>query len=241
MKKVLLVLLVALLIVVTTSSVATAETITGARAVADVEIETFVQELCLLNSEGNKADIVNFIKSKFRQALGEDDDIDSGASKVTEDYFSVEGYSFWNIVARISNNTSNKQIVIGAHYDVLNGEGAADNAVGVAALYSTMKLLAANASRLPYNITFVAFDGEEYGLLGSQHFVSSYLSADQLLNTLVMFNIDSIALGDNLYLMCEGRQHSFQSFFALLKRYNYCFSYVYHLSLLLACIFPMSL
>lgn len=204
MKRVLLIILIALLLVVTTSSVVSAETITPRATITDAEIDSFVQELCQLNAAGNKADIVNFIEGKFREALGEDEDISSDDSNVEKDLFGANEESFLNIVARINKDTSTKQIVIGAHYDVVKGEGAADNAVGVAALYATMKLLAGSISQLPYNITFVAFDGEEYGLLGSSYYVSS-LSADELHNTLVMFNIDSIALGDHLYLMCENK------------------------------------
>lgn len=168
------------------------------------EIDKFVQELCALNAEGNKVEIIDFLVGKFREAFGEGTDVTETESNVQESSFSHNGSSYCNIVARLVKDGSNKQIVIGAHYDSINGEGAADNAVGVAALYLTMKTLAANVDKIPFNITFVAFDGEEQGLLGSQHFVSK-LSAEQLVNTLIMFNIDSIALGDNLYLMCENK------------------------------------
>lgn len=72
-------------------------------------------------------------------------------------------------------------IVIGAHFDHIGslGErfypGADDNASGVAAL---LELAQAFAQRyrekgdLGHNIVFVAFDGNNYSLLGSTHFVS---------------------------------------------------------------------
>lgn len=215
MKKSLLVILIVLLVILTVgSSVSFAEeqVIPTADLPTDnsenPEIQAFVKELCALNAEGNKSgnkeEIRKYLVEKFRSALGEPADIATAESNVKEDYFTNDGNAYWNIVARLVKDDTAKQIVIGAHYDVTNGEGAADNVVGVAVLYQTIKTLVANAS-IPCNITFVAFDGEENGLLGSKHFVSK-MSAEQLLNTLVMFNIDSIALGDNVYLMCENKR-----------------------------------
>lgn len=72
-------------------------------------------------------------------------------------------------------------IVIGAHFDHIGSleerfyPGADDNASGVAAL---LELAQAFAQRyrekgdLGHNIVFVAFDGNNYSLLGSRHFVS---------------------------------------------------------------------
>jgi hypothetical protein len=76
-------------------------------------------------------------------------------------------------------------IVIGAHYDHLGrgGEGslapdevgavhpgADDNASGVAAVLGLARAFAA-VGRTPRTLVFVAFAGEEMGLLGSSHFV----------------------------------------------------------------------
>ena len=165
----------------------------------NAEVKEFVKELCELNAQGNKADKVDYLVTKFREAL------DSSAldSEVTTAPFIDGDGNYCNIVARLKKDNSLKQIIVGAHYDAIGGEGAGDNAVGVAALYYTMKLLA-SANDIPYNVTFVAFDGEENGLLGSRHFVDR-LSAEQAVNTLVMFNIDSIALGEDVYLMCENK------------------------------------
>ncbi len=70
-----------------------------------------------------------------------------------------------------------RYIVVSAHYDhvgVMDGEiynGADDNASGVA----TMLALAAELKRTPpeHSVIFVAFDGEESGLLGAKHFVEA--------------------------------------------------------------------
>jgi Zn-dependent M28 family amino/carboxypeptidase len=71
----------------------------------------------------------------------------------------------------------NRYIVVTAHYDhvgMYGGEiynGADDNASGVA----TMLALAEELKRNPpeHSVLFVAFDGEERGLLGAKHFVEA--------------------------------------------------------------------
>jgi Zn-dependent M28 family amino/carboxypeptidase len=61
-------------------------------------------------------------------------------------------------------------IVVGAHYDsVPNTPGADDNASAVASMLHIAQNI--NLS----NVCFVAFNGEECGLLGSREFVKSYL------------------------------------------------------------------
>ena len=70
-----------------------------------------------------------------------------------------------------------KYIVIGAHYDhlgVINDtiyNGADDNASGTAALLLLTKYFKIHQPK--YTIIFAAFDAEELGLHGSQHFVAS--------------------------------------------------------------------
>lgn len=90
-----------------------------------------------------------------------------------------------NVLGYINNN-ANKTIVIGAHYDHLGfgaegslyrGEakdihnGADDNASGVAVMLNlASKLKQANTGN---NYLFMAFSGEELGLLGSNYFVKN--------------------------------------------------------------------
>jgi hypothetical protein len=79
-------------------------------------------------------------------------------------------------------------IVVGAHYDHLGlGEkfaldpgavgqphnGADDNASGTAGVLSLARVLGRDAAKLRRGVIFVAFAGEELGLLGSAHFVKN--------------------------------------------------------------------
>jgi aminopeptidase YwaD len=96
-----------------------------------------------------------------------------------------------NVVGIIEGNDpvlKKEFIIIGAHYDHLGmgGEGsgsrapdkpavhngADDNASGTAGVIELAQKLAANRSKLKRSIVFVAFTGEEMGLLGSKEFVN---------------------------------------------------------------------
>lgn len=65
--------------------------------------------------------------------------------------------------------TSDETILVLAHYDAWFG-GAADNTSGTAALLRAAELLAED--EMQRSVTFLAVDGEELGLLGSQAFVA---------------------------------------------------------------------
>ena len=96
-------------------------------------------------------------------------------------------------------------IVLGAHYDHVGfggrfsttpertGEihnGADDNASGVAALIEMARSAAADRTRFPRTLVFVAFAGEERGLLGSLHYTME--PAMPLDDTVAMINLDMI-------------------------------------------------
>jgi hypothetical protein len=96
-------------------------------------------------------------------------------------------------------------IVIGAHYDHVGlggrfsmapertGEihnGADDNASGTSAVIEIAKAAVADPSRFPRTIVFVAFAGEERGLLGSAHYANNPVVP--LSNTVAMIDLDMV-------------------------------------------------
>jgi hypothetical protein len=93
---------------------------------------------------------------------------------------------------------SRQPVVIGAHYDHLGidpsgeiFEGADDNASGVAILLEVAaKLSATFAPQRP--IVFVAFTGEEAGLLGSEHFVQAPAGGYATDQIYAMVNLDGV-------------------------------------------------
>jgi hypothetical protein len=100
-------------------------------------------------------------------------------------------------------------IVLGAHYDHLGyggvnsaapGEmaihhGADDNASGTAMLVEVARMLRERGP-FPRSVLFVAFSGEERGLLGSAHYTAN--AAVPLADTVAMVNLDMVGrLTDN--------------------------------------------
>ncbi len=100
--------------------------------------------------------------------------------------------------------TSGKQILLGAHYDNApssdtldrtNLEGTNDNASGVGVLLELAQRLSAVTT---HTVKFIFFGAEEIGLVGSSYYANS-LSQQDISNTLVMVNLDSLIFGDKMY------------------------------------------
>lgn len=152
----------------------------------------------------NQRYAASWLKTKFEELLPTDPNVSVAVTDASNDDFSTV-----NVVVKLKSSVSDgKQIVVGAHYDaVSNSQGAGDNASGIAAMYLTLKSVSSawTSSKLPYDLVFLAFGGEEQGLVGSYSYVSA-MNDKQLSETLLMINIDSIGFGDNLYLHCENKR-----------------------------------
>ncbi|HQU45372.1 MAG TPA: M20/M25/M40 family metallo-hydrolase [Pirellulales bacterium] len=99
---------------------------------------------------------------------------------------------------------ADETIVVGAHYDHLGmgGEGslaagvqevhngADDNASGTAALIEVARRLASRTEKLPRRVVFLAFTGEERGLIGSARYCRDPLVP--LDKTVAMLNMDMV-------------------------------------------------
>lgn len=108
-----------------------------------------------------------------------------------------------NIVAE-RKGTSGKQIIIGAHYDTApssstldrsNLQGTNDNASGVGVLLELAQQLETDTNN---TVKFILFGAEEVGLIGSEYYASN-MSEDEVNNTIVMVNLDSLIVGDKMY------------------------------------------
>ncbi|MEM9807059.1 MAG: M28 family peptidase [Cyanobacteria bacterium P01_D01_bin.56] len=86
--------------------------------------------------------------------------------------FTLRGQQHHNLCLNLPGRTELAPVVVGAHYDTVPGcPGADDNATGVAVLLELARHFATQPSRRPVHL--VAFDLEEYGLLGSQAYVKT--------------------------------------------------------------------
>jgi len=93
---------------------------------------------------------------------------------------------------------SSKQIIVGAHYDSVSvGRGVDDNASGVGVLLEVAEVL--KNIPTPYSIVFIAFGAEETGLRGSNYYAANMTPAE-IKNTIGMINMDSLAVGDKMYV-----------------------------------------
>ncbi|MBT2681967.1 M20/M25/M40 family metallo-hydrolase [Bacillus sp. ISL-35] len=102
-----------------------------------------------------------------------------------------------NVIA-YKKGKSSKQIIVGAHSDsVKTGKGADDNASGVGVMLEAAHVLQKVST--PYSIVFIAFGAEEGGLNGS-NFYASQMTAAEINNTVGMINLDSLAVGDKMYV-----------------------------------------
>ncbi len=100
----------------------------------------------------------------------------------------IEKSSTFNVVAKLAAaSPGGRPAIVGAHYDHLGlggpyslapdksepHHGADDNASGVAALLEIARSLSAKKDALPRDVIFVAFSGEESGVLGSSALVAA--------------------------------------------------------------------
>ncbi|BBD58483.1 peptidases M20 and M28 [Nostoc sp. HK-01] len=103
--------------------------------------------------------------------------------------FVVRGKTCNNLILNLSSQTIGKHqdlppILIGAHYDAVPGTpGADDNATGVAVLLELARKFAAEPAKYPLRL--VAFDMEEYGLLGSTEYASLLHQQQQSLRLMI--------------------------------------------------------
>jgi aminopeptidase YwaD len=103
---------------------------------------------------------------------------------VESDYFSYRGKNFRNIIARQSAQRGGSLIILGAHFDSVQGSpGADDNASGVAVLLETARLLA--RTRVRSQVLFCAFNLEELNMIGSGYFAKKLKSAGSKIDAMI--------------------------------------------------------
>ena len=129
-----------------------------------------------------------------------------GAAIDYTEFLSLSRKTVRNIVGILpgSDDARDEQaIVLGAHYDhvglggrfssspELTGEihnGADDNASGVASIIEIARAAAADRTRFPRSLVFVAFAGEERGLFGSAYYARNPVIPDMV----AMINLDMV-------------------------------------------------
>ena len=126
-----------------------------------------------------------------------------------------------NVIGMVPGELADSYIVFTAHYDHLGmmGKktmfpGASDNASGTAMILSLAQYFAEHPSK--YSIVFIAFAGEEAGLIGSEYFVNNPLM--DLKSIRFLINIDIMGDAQNGIAVVNGVQHEQE--FQLLSSLN---------------------
>lgn len=150
----------------------------------------------------------NYIAARFA-ALGLEPAVDGGFFQVLDLASATQthtpGGSGRNVLGLLPGSDpdlARSVVVIGAHYDHLGfgefgstgetGEihnGADDNASGVSVMLEAARILA-TGPRPSRSVLFIAFTGEELGLVGSSHYARN--PAFPLTRTLAMVNLDMV-------------------------------------------------
>lgn len=146
----------------------------------------------------------------------------SGDLKVNIEASFVKNYQSQNVIAHIpAKKKCAKTIVFTAHYDHLGRmgrdthfPGANDNASGTAMLITLAKYFKKNP--VDYNVVFIAFAGEEAGLVGSKYFVENPLLKLKKIKFLV--NLDIMGSGEEGITVVNATE--FKDEFSLLQTIN---------------------
>lgn len=109
-----------------------------------------------------------------------------------------DGHTYYgrNIIFTKKGNTD-REIVIGAHYDSVDTNGADDNASGVGLLLETANRIIDVDTN--YTIRFILFDLGEYQHVGSRYHINQ-ASQEYIDNIACFINLDTLAMGDSMYI-----------------------------------------
>ncbi len=146
--------------------------------------------------------------------------------KIKDTAYNVVGY------VPTGNDTT---FIIGAHYDHLGWgghsslyrekepmihNGADDNGSGTSAMLEMARYYSTHRDELKYSILFIAFTGEEYGLLGAGHFAKNMTIDSSKVR--MMINLDMIGRlkdqDDGLAVLGTGTCDEFKTYFDSLKQ-----------------------
>ena len=167
---------------------------------------------------------VSQVKLNFPYLIIQDSVIGASPEKIT---INIDAefkplHSTRNVIGYIPSARKNaKTLVFSAHYDHLGRmgndvyfPGGNDNASGSAMLVFLANYFKEHASK--YNLVFIAFAGEEVGLLGSEYFVSHPLI--KLKDIRFLINLDIMGSGEEGITAVNGTL--FEKEFLLLQKIN---------------------
>ncbi len=108
----------------------------------------------------------------------------------------------YNVVGKLQRSVvSDKLVIVSAHYDTVLTAGFVDNGAGTAGILELAQVLTYAYKEGFYNpnctVVFVAFAGEELGLVGAVNYVKQHKA--EIKDVIAVINLDCIG-SDNLYV-----------------------------------------
>lgn len=186
----------------------------------DAKGDTLTQVQGIINEIATLMPVIELVNKKFTWSVGREQSYfpfiqlqDSVYAKgidfeLNVDAKLIKDYRTQNVIAYVpARKKCNKTLMFTAHYDHLGRMGAEtyfpganDNASGTAMLLTMAKYFKENPSE--YNILFVAFAGEEAGLVGSKFFVENPILKLKKIKFLV--NLDIMGSGEEGITVVNG-------------------------------------
>jgi aminopeptidase YwaD len=113
-----------------------------------------------------------------------------GYTDIQTDPFTLFNYETRNIIiTKQGTEFPDTYLIIDGHYDTKTGPGVNDNGSGVAIILEIARLLHDIPTR--YSIKFINFTAEEYGMVGSSHYVNQVV-IPQNMDIRLVYNIDEV-------------------------------------------------
>lgn len=199
----------------------------------DLDLDTLKQLSGISQALAAYCHVIEITDEKFTWSLSteqlpnalikiQDSIYSGGPLNVEIDAQLLNNYMSQNVIAYLPGKKKcTKTILFTAHYDHLGHmgsntyfPGANDNASGTAMLFTMAKYFKENPS--DYNVMFIAFAGEEAGLLGSKYFVENPILKLKKIKFLV--NLDIMGSGEDGITAVNATV--FEKEFELLQRIN---------------------
>ncbi len=161
--------------------------------------------LDLSTMDGNTPDVMYITKNTYREILSlKDQDYTLQA----EGGFRHEEVSVANVIGRYeSDEDTEETLLLTAHFDHVGTDsdgainpGALDNASGTAVMMEMARMITEEDLQFPFHIEFIAFNGEEDGLLGSFHY-ADVMGHDP--EDLKVINLDMVGSAHVDYLLLD--------------------------------------
>ena len=137
-------------------------------------LERIIGERSPFSTPRHLAAVENYIEREF----------ESYGLSVESDSFTYLGRRYRNVIGRSGPERHGPLIILGAHFDSMEGSpGADDNASGAAVLLEAAKILSGFRLRSP--VLFCAFNLEELNMIGSAHFAKKLKAAGAVVRAMV--------------------------------------------------------